>query len=404
MERVYFYGAVPRTSLSTTINASATSIIVADATGWPTTGPFDIILERNVNEEVVRIASRTGNVLTVAVGGRGFDSTTAVAHTAATTCYVEHVLSANWTNLVAAALALQTTKGDLLAHNGTDLVRKAVGSNGLPLVARSSDAAGVAYEQVAAGGIADNAVTTAKILDANVTQAKLATDSVGSAQIIALNVDTAELAANAVTTSKITDANVTTAKLADGSVTFAKLATGAGSRLITMNATRTTVASSTTETTVSTLSVGSGVGVVGHLLRGRFFLGVYNDDGAARNVRWRMKCNGILVFDTLATSHTNFAANPQSAGWFDFDINIITATAQFWFGHYLLSGSATGTQFGTDMANQAVGKMALMPDSGIAVNQDLTAAFTLTMTVELGTNSANLKGSGEGALIYSIRP
>jgi hypothetical protein len=43
------------------------------------------------------------------------------------------------------ALAPGTTKGDLIAHDGTDHVRVGVGTNGFPLIAASSAAAGVAW-------------------------------------------------------------------------------------------------------------------------------------------------------------------------------------------------------------------------------------------------------------------
>ena len=48
-------------------------------------------------------------------------------------------------------------KGELLSHDGTDPVILAPGSNGLPLVAKSSASAGLAYEAVARVGIADAA-------------------------------------------------------------------------------------------------------------------------------------------------------------------------------------------------------------------------------------------------------
>ncbi len=47
------------------------------------------------------------------------------------------------------ALAPTTTKGDLIAHNGSDNIRVAVGTNGQALVADSAQASGLAYANVA---------------------------------------------------------------------------------------------------------------------------------------------------------------------------------------------------------------------------------------------------------------
>lgn len=51
------------------------------------------------------------------------------------------------------ALAPTTSKGDLIAHNGTDNVRVAAGTNGFVLTANSSAAAGVAWAAASGGGI-----------------------------------------------------------------------------------------------------------------------------------------------------------------------------------------------------------------------------------------------------------
>lgn len=70
------------------------------------------------------------------------------------------------------ALAPSTTKGDLIAHNGTDNVRLPVGTNGAVLVANSSTASGLAWDTVAGGGsvfddsvfrIQDNGDSTKKL-------------------------------------------------------------------------------------------------------------------------------------------------------------------------------------------------------------------------------------------------
>lgn len=90
-----YAGAAKRTSITGDITATSTNITVADGTGYPTgvDGPFAVAFELGVAaEEKVLIASRSGNTLTVATGGRGFDGTTAADHRAGST--VDHVLTA----------------------------------------------------------------------------------------------------------------------------------------------------------------------------------------------------------------------------------------------------------------------------------------------------------------------
>lgn len=90
-----FAGGARRTALSGDITAASTNIVVSDATGYPTgaTGPFVVAFELGVAaEEKVLIASRSGNTLTVAASGRGYDGTTAATHQSGTN--VDHVLTA----------------------------------------------------------------------------------------------------------------------------------------------------------------------------------------------------------------------------------------------------------------------------------------------------------------------
>lgn len=88
-----YAGAAKRTAITGDITAASTTITVTDATGYPTgaTGPFAIALELGAAaEEKVLVASRSGNTLTVDT--RGYDGTTAAAHSSGAT--VDHVLTA----------------------------------------------------------------------------------------------------------------------------------------------------------------------------------------------------------------------------------------------------------------------------------------------------------------------
>lgn len=90
-----YSGNAKTSAVSGTIAAAVTSIELADATGYPTgnDGPFVIAIDVGLaNEEKVLVATRTGNTLTVASGGRGWDGTTAADHAAGAA--VMHTFSA----------------------------------------------------------------------------------------------------------------------------------------------------------------------------------------------------------------------------------------------------------------------------------------------------------------------
>jgi hypothetical protein len=81
--RVYGGGAAA-TTLSSGITSGATSIPVADASTWPSSGAFSVVIDKGLSgEEKVLIASRSGNTLTATT--RGYDGTSAAAHLSAAT-------------------------------------------------------------------------------------------------------------------------------------------------------------------------------------------------------------------------------------------------------------------------------------------------------------------------------
>lgn len=86
-----FTGGAAASSLSAGINNSVTSFAVADASTWPSSGAFSIVIDRGLaGEEKCLVASRSGNTLTITT--RGYDGTTATAHNSA--AVVEHCASA----------------------------------------------------------------------------------------------------------------------------------------------------------------------------------------------------------------------------------------------------------------------------------------------------------------------
>lgn len=133
-----YAGAARRTTLSGDITAASTTLTVVDATGYPTgaTGPFAIALSTGVaGEEKVLIASRSGNTLTVATSGRGYDSTTAAAHQSGAP--VDHVLTA--TDLREANAHVSDTN-HLTTTSGTAYNSARLGGVSAPLYLLASDA------------------------------------------------------------------------------------------------------------------------------------------------------------------------------------------------------------------------------------------------------------------------
>jgi hypothetical protein len=97
MEKRSFVGGAVRTTLSANIAANTTGMVdIVDGSSFPLGGsskPFVIALARGTaNEEKVLVNLTSGNILDVNSAGRGYDGTTALAHSAGTT--VDHVLDA----------------------------------------------------------------------------------------------------------------------------------------------------------------------------------------------------------------------------------------------------------------------------------------------------------------------
>jgi hypothetical protein len=112
-----------------------------------------------------------------------------------------------------------TTKGDLIATDGSSVNRLGVGTNTHVLQADSASTNGFKWGQVATAGIADDAVTAAKIASA-VAGSGLAG---GAGTALSVNVDASTIEINS-DTLRIKDSGVVTAKLADDAVTSAKIA------------------------------------------------------------------------------------------------------------------------------------------------------------------------------------
>ena len=202
-----FAGAAPPRTLGTGINASDTTVSINSGTDWPdgASYPFVIVINRgNATEEKMLVTSRSGTTLTIQT--RGYDDTTAVSHGVGET--VEHVLDAQTIAQANQFVNLQSAKGELIVHNGTNpAVLTAPDMTGTDdgklLLVDSSAAVGFSFGTLAGAALDDNSVTTAKIVDGAVDINKLGANTV----------DSTKLQDNTVSTNKLTDGAVTTAKI-----------------------------------------------------------------------------------------------------------------------------------------------------------------------------------------------
>jgi len=90
MARRYYSSTAARTTLTSSVTSSGTSIAIAAATGLPSSYPYTMIIDQDTaNEEVVEVTARTTLTLTVT---RGVDGTTCVSHASGAT--INHGVSA----------------------------------------------------------------------------------------------------------------------------------------------------------------------------------------------------------------------------------------------------------------------------------------------------------------------
>jgi hypothetical protein len=212
-----YKGAAANAVLTNNPTASSgdTTFTVDTVTGWSTTFPYFAVVDPGTSrEEKVRVTAISTLTLTVV---RAQDDTSVAAHSAGAAIYpVFTADEADEANLIASAM---TTKGDLIATDGSSVNRLGVGTNTHVLQADSSSTNGFKWGQVATAGIADEAVTAAKIAS-SVAGSGLAG---GAGTALSVNVDASTIEINS-DTLRIKDSGVVTAKLADDAVTSAKIA------------------------------------------------------------------------------------------------------------------------------------------------------------------------------------
>ena len=217
--RVYKGGATP-TTITTALSDDAAAISISASTGWPTVGPFYVVIDPGLStEEKIYVGAISGTDLSSMV--RGQDDTAASAHGSGAAIYP--VFTATDADEANQLTATYTTKGGLVYMGDPSFTQLAIGSTAGHALKVSST--GIPeWGQIPADGIADDAVTTAKIAADAVDSSEIKNNAVVTAKIADLNVTTGKLADTAVTTGKLADSAVTSAKIADGTIVAGDLA------------------------------------------------------------------------------------------------------------------------------------------------------------------------------------
>lgn len=91
MTRRQYAGAAKETTITGSVASSgAVSVAIADATGWPdaSVGPFAVVIGAGTaSEEKMLVTARVGLTLTVTSPNRGYDGTSAIAHSSGAAIY-----------------------------------------------------------------------------------------------------------------------------------------------------------------------------------------------------------------------------------------------------------------------------------------------------------------------------
>ena len=146
-ERKQYVGGAPATTVTGSLTDAATSFDVDDATGWPdATNPFVAVIDRGLaTEEKILVGARTS--VTLSSVTRGYDNTTAVAHSSGAA--IEHVIDASTIDQVNRLANLQDAKGEVLGHDGTNPVAvDAGGTDEHVLMVDSGESAGIKFARL----------------------------------------------------------------------------------------------------------------------------------------------------------------------------------------------------------------------------------------------------------------
>lgn len=121
--RKRFAGGVPQATLAADITNSATSFDISDFTGWPTTFPYDCIINKTstTTRERITVGGHAGNTLNSIT--RGIDGTSAQAHSINDT--IELCVTGTWHDEIGAILGGATGS---IPYGGSTITNLAIGT------------------------------------------------------------------------------------------------------------------------------------------------------------------------------------------------------------------------------------------------------------------------------------
>jgi hypothetical protein len=351
--RRQYKGASAQTTITNALASGDTTITIAANTGWPSTAavPFFVVISPGTSSEEKCLATISGTTLTLT---RAQDDTTATSHSSGATIYpVFTADDADDANFLASRY---TTKGDLVAFNGTDAARLAVGTNDHVLTADSTQSTGLKW---AATSVADGAITTAKLADGAVTTAKLGSltvnDQVASYTLVVGDVNKRVM----MNSSSSTTITVNNSIFSAGNVVY--------------------LANKGSGTSTITAGAGVTINVSGSLALSQYGGGTLLALSASTFVFFPAGGVGAANFSDTATG-------TYSSGGFNFK-----------FKTFLASGTLTVTQAGlADLLIVGGGGGGTMGGGGaggyLTVTEAYLPAGTLTVTVGAG-GASSLSGS-----------
>lgn len=165
-----YKGNATATTVPAGLSAGATSCVIGSATGWPTSGPFYVVVDPGLStEEKLLVGSISGT--TISSLTRGVDDTTDQNHAAGCSIYpVFTAVDADEANELTSTYANQ---GGIVYQGASTFAQLAIGTAAHVLKVNSG-ATAPEWGQVATASIADSAVTSAKIADGTIVLADLA--------------------------------------------------------------------------------------------------------------------------------------------------------------------------------------------------------------------------------------
>lgn len=174
-----YKGNATATTVPAGLSAGATSCVIGSATGWPTSGPFYVVVDPGLStEEKVLVGSISGT--TISSLTRGVDDTTDQNHAAGCSIYpVFTAVDADEANELTSTYANQ---GGIVYQGASTFAQLAIGTAAHVLKVNSG-ATAPEWGQVATAGIADSAVTSAKIADGTIVAGDIADSTITLAKL-----------------------------------------------------------------------------------------------------------------------------------------------------------------------------------------------------------------------------